>query len=282
MELDLPKPFTLTLGDLLHVAGIEATDVLMIRHTYTADGIISRAEATRDVVLAYTRVQDLKPGKIPAEPPRWWLIFMAEGGRRCRLLTVFDNAGEAVDERTDTHRSFHLRQSDALASLQGRLLIEWSKDAVNWAKRGPAGARFPVIEVADPQVVEFPGYDKVLLPYAQLRQMVGDSRYTKWHAALGAVQGIYLIADTQTGKLYVGKADGGERILGRWTAYARDGHGGNVAMRELVGHDPNQPGRYLFSILRVFGPQVPQSEVDAAEGHFKDALLTRTHGLNRN
>ena len=71
---------------------------------------------------------------------------------------------------------------------------------------------------------EFPGYDKVLLSYAQLRQMVGDSRYTKWHAALGGVQGICLIADTATGKLYVGKADGGERILGRWTTYARDGH----------------------------------------------------------
>ena len=53
-------------------------------------------------------------------------------------------------------------------------------------------------------------------------------------------------------------------------------------MRELVGRDPNQPGRYLLSILRVFGPQVPQSEVDAAEAHVKSALLSRRHGLNRN
>ncbi len=282
MGSDLPKPFTLTLGDVLHAAGIEATDVLVIRHTYKPDGLTSPADATPEAVLAYTRVQHLQPGKIPAVPPRWWLIFMAEAGRRCRLLMVYDNSGEALEERTDTRRSFNLHESDALASLHGRLLIEWSKDPVNWAKRGAAGAKFPVVEIADPQVVEFPGYDKVLLSYAQLRQMVGDSRYTKWHAALGAVQGIYLIADTATGKLYVGKADGGERIWSRWTTYARDGHGGNVEMRELVGRDPNQPGRYLLSILRVFGPQVPQSEVDAAEAHFKSALLSRKHGLNRN
>jgi hypothetical protein len=44
--------------------------------------------------------------------------------------------------------------------------------------------------------------------------------------ALAAVQGVYLVADTSSGELYVGKADGTERLLGRWSAYARDGHGG--------------------------------------------------------
>ena len=81
MGSDLPKPFTLTLGDVLHAGGIEATDVLVIRHTYKPDGLTSPADATPEAVLAYTRVQHLQPGKIPAVPPRWWLIFMAEAGR---------------------------------------------------------------------------------------------------------------------------------------------------------------------------------------------------------
>jgi len=279
MGFDPNNQFVLTLGDVLHAAGVDPAAVLVIRHTYKSDGLASRAETSPEAVLAYTRVQHVKPGKIPADPPRWWLIFMAESGRRCRLLTVFDNAGEVMEERTDTHRSFQLQESGLLRSLHGQLLIEWSKDPVNWAKRGLLGAKLPVVEIADPHVVEFPGYDKVLLPYAELLEMVGNSRYTKWQAALGAVQGIYLVADTVTGKLYVGKADGGERIWGRWTTYARDGHGGNIAMRELIGHDPNQPGRYLFSILQVFGPQIPRSEIDAAEIHFKRALLSRKHGL---
>lgn len=282
MALESDRPFTLTLAAVLHAAGVDPSDVLVIRHTFKPGGLPSKAEATPQKVLTYTRVQHLRPGKIPAKPPRWWLIFLAEAGRRCRLFRVYDNAGEVVEERTATHRSFHLQESALLESLHGRLLIEWSRDPVNWAKPGSRAAKFPVVEIADPHIVEFPGYDRVLLPYAQLREMVGDSRYTKWQAALSAVQGIYLIADTETGKLYVGKADGTERIWGRWTTYAQDGHGGNVAMRELVGRDPNQPGRYLFSILRVFGPQVPQAEVDAAEEHFKRAMQTREHGLNRN
>lgn len=282
MVLQESEPFVLTLGDVVAAAGVAMPDVLVIRHTYKPDGLSSRADATPERVRAYTRAQHVRPGKFPADPPRWWFIFMAESGRRCRLLTVYDNHGEVEEERTSALRHFRLTESTLLGSLHGRLLIEWSLDAVNWVKRGTFAAKFPVAEIADPQVVDFPGYDAVLLTYAELRVMVNDSRYTRWHAALGAVQGIYLIADTVTGKLYVGKADGGERILGRWTAYARDGHGGNMAMRELVGNDPSQPARYQFSILRVFGPQVPQSDVDAAEGHFKRALLSREHGLNRN
>lgn len=96
------------------------------------------------------------------------------------------------------------------------------------------------------------------------------------------MQGIYLITDTSTGQLYVGKADGSERILGRWTAYARDGHGGNVALRQLAGLDSTHARHFQFSILQVFGPNAPTADVDEAEAHYKRALLTRQYGLNRN
>ena len=45
---------------------------------------------------------------------------------------------------------------------------------------------------------------------------------------------IDLITDRSNGEQYVGKADGAERILGRWMSYARDRHGGNQALRELA------------------------------------------------
>jgi hypothetical protein len=38
----------------------------------------------------------------------------------------------------------------------------------------------------------------------------------------------------------------------------------------------------VFSILRVFDPSAPTTEVNAAESHFKQALMTRQFGLNRN
>jgi hypothetical protein len=133
----------------------------------------------------------------------------------------------------------------------------------------------PVVEIADPARVPFPGFDNVLITHDELVAVVEDSRYAEWRTALAAVQGVYLVADSSSGELYVGKADGTERPLGRWSAYARDGHGGNVALRELAEVDVTHRRHFIFSILRVLGPTATTSEVDAAEAHYKRALLTR-------
>jgi len=279
----MPSSLTgdLRLGHLLDITGIDTDAIVVLRHTYTLGGLETPSDLTPERVLDYTREQAIN-NKLGRTPPRHWLCFMADGGRRSRLLTAYENHGEIVAERSGTLRYFDLRPSELLLSLVGRLVVEWSHDAVNWAKPGPSAALFPVVEIADPEVVPFPGFDHVLVTYAELQAIVEDSRYSAWRTALGAVQGVYLIADTSTGQLYVGKADGGERILGRWTAYARDGHGGNIALRELAGLDPAHARHFQFSILRVFGPSVPIAEIDEAESHYKRALLTRQHGLNRN
>lgn len=268
----------LTFGHILAATGIDLNDVVVLRHTYTADGL-AVGDLTPGNVLDYTRKQGLS-NKLGRNPPRHWLIFMADGGRRSRLLAAYDNHGEVLDERTDSNRFFDLRPSELLMSLTDRLVVEWSRDAVNWAKLGATASAFPVMEIADPEVVQFPGFDRVLLSHAELKAAVADSRYAAWRTALGAVQGIYLIADTSTGQLYVGKADGAERLLGRWSAYARDGHGGNVSLRALSALDPNHAEHFQYSILRVFGPSVPTAEVNEAESHFMNAMLSRKFGLN--
>ena len=88
--------------------------------------------------------------------------------------------------------------------------------------------------------------------------------------------GVYLITDTRDGRQYVGKADGAESIRQRWGAYATNGHGGNVELRDL------DPAGFRFSLLRVFDPATPTRVTDETESHFKLALDTRRHGLNRN
>ncbi|MGN6781535.1 MAG: GIY-YIG nuclease family protein [Marmoricola sp.] len=268
----------LKLGHILAACGLDPSEVLVVRHTYNDAGL-RRGETTPEKVLAYAREQSLR---FNASQPPIWLNFLAEGGRRCRYWGAFENRGEVEAERTPTLRYFDLRPSARMSSLVDRLVIEWSRDAINWAKKGDAASTFPVLEIADPEVVPFPGYDAVLLDRAQLREMLEDSRFEAWRTALGAVQGIYLITDMSTGKHYVGKADGSERILGRWTTYARDGHGGNVALRELRDVEVEHSRHFQWSILRVFGPSTPAAEVDAAEAHYKRALGTREFGLNRN
>ncbi|WP_292885821.1 GIY-YIG nuclease family protein [Microbacterium sp.] len=103
-----------------------------------------------------------------------------------------------------------------------------------------------------------------------------EHRYAAWRTALSSVVGIYLITDTSDGRHYVGKADGAESIRQRWSAYATNGHGGNVELRGLAA------STFRFSLLRVFDPATPTREIDAAESHFKLALDTRRHGLKRN
>ncbi|MSW69090.1 MAG: GIY-YIG nuclease family protein [Actinobacteria bacterium] len=261
---------------------MDLSEVVVIRHTYTADGLV-QGGVNPEALLAYTRVQGYGKGnKLGPNPPFLWLNFLTDGGRRSRFLTAYENHGELVNERTAVHRSFDLRPSEVLASLRDRLVVEWSGDAVNWAKKATTAAAFPIVEIADPVSVPFVGFENVLLSFPKLKEMVDDRRFSDWHSALSSVQGVYLIADTSTGHLYVGKADGGERILQRWSAYARDGHGGNKALKELNGLDPAHRQHFQFSILRVFDPTATTAEVDAAESHFKEALLTRKHGLNRN
>lgn len=88
--------------------------------------------------------------------------------------------------------------------------------------------------------------------------------------------GIYLITDTSTGRHYVGKADGNETLLQRWTAYATNGHGGNAGLKGL------DSGKFRYSVLRVLDPSTAEAGINAVEKHYKDALDSRKHGLNEN
>ena len=78
------------------------------------------------------------------------------------------------------------------------------------------------------------------------------------------------------GRSCLASIDGEENIRQRWSVYATNGHGGNVELRGL------DPSTFRYSLLRVFDPSTPTSAIDASESHFKVALDSRRHGLNRN
>lgn len=290
----------LTLGHVLtgigaeHVPPIRLEDIHLIRHSFNPgdpDALHSPEDLTEQRVLDYTRCQDISTRRFPADPGRYWVILTADGQRRSRLYGTFENCGEVISERTATNRYWDLRRSRFLAPLVDRLVVEWDNPRT-WHRRATSAANLPVLEIADREKVPFPGFDRVLLTFHELREMIVDHRYADWRVALSQVQGIYLITDSSNGKQYVGKADGAERILERWKSYALDGHGGNLALRKLVfpnvgsgegaGVKTDHARHFVFSILRVFGPSTSSSEVDAAESHYKRALMTRKFGLNRN
>lgn len=287
----------LTFGHLLTAIGAEhdppigLEDIRVIRHSFnTGDeaSLRGKEDLTEDRVREYTRFQGISRRQFPAQPERYWVVLIADGRRRSRLWGTFENHGEVASERTESARYFNLRPHDFLAPLVNRLVVEWDTPRA-WHRRAASAAHMPVLEISDRDKEPFPGFDNVLLTFHELGEMVSDHRYADWQVALSQVQGIYLITDASNGKQYIGKADGAERILGRWRAYASDGHGGNRALRELAqasigagGAKTDHARHFVFSILRVFGPSTSSSEIDAAESHYKKSLLTREFGLNRN
>lgn len=268
----------LTLGPILLDAGIELPHALVIRHAHVRQhedtgfrGI--HAESTDAEILAYTRNQSANTQRFPAVPPRFWAVFIREGGDQARLWSVVENRGEISND--GERRVFDVVVSEHMEDLRDRLVIGW-RSPRTWWMRASTAAGYPVVGIADAEPVPFPGFDRLVLDFVQLQAVMREHRYASWRTALSSVAGIYLITDTRDGRHYVGKADGAESIRQRWNAYATNGHGGNV---ELRGLDPTS---FRFSLRRIFDPATPTTAVDGAESHFKVALDTRRHGLNRN
>lgn len=237
-EPSLLTPSTFTLGDALVRAGLPLQETMVIRH-------------------AYVKVhKDGFPG-INADS------------------TVDQILSYTSTQSRDT-KVFELRVLPrALSDLVGRLVIQWASPRAWWVN-GTTGQKYPVIEVADVEPEPFPGFDHLIVGFDRLQAVISDPRYAAWRTALSSVIGIYLITDLSDGRQYVGKADGNETLLRRWTAYAANGHGGNVELKK------RERSNFQFSVLRVLDPSTAGADVNAVESHYKTALGTRTHGLNKN
>lgn len=269
---------TLTFEAIIRSAGVDPAELLAIRHAFVRvhedsgmPGI--HADSTNEEILAYTSRQSANPRVFPANPPKLWAVFVPEGGARARLWSVLKNRGEVANDGIE--RSFDLVESAHLVDLRDRLVIGWRSPRA-WHLKGTTVADYPVLEIADAKPVPFPGFDHLILDHPQLEAVMRQHRYAAWRTALSSVLGVYLITDTRDGKQYVGKAVGAESIRQRWSTYAANGHGGNVELRPL------DPTNFRYSILRVFDPATPSRVINEAESHFKNALDTREHGLNRN
>ncbi len=268
---------TLALEAILRSAGLNPSEVLTVRHTFVKEhagtgmrGI--HADSTDEEILTYTADQSAVAGEFPAPPARHWVVFLKETGARARLWAVVEHRG--VLSSDGLRQIFDLAVTDHLADLRNRLVVSWPAPRA-WKVAGTTAARYEVLEIADAQPIPFPGFDRLVLDYVQLQAVMREHRYAAWQTALASVKGIYLITDTRDGRHYVGKADGAERILQRWYTYAANGHGGNVELRGL------DPSTFRYSLLRVFDPATPEHEINTAESHFKNALDSRRHGLNR-
>lgn len=131
---------------------------------------------------------------------------------------------------------------------------------------------------------DFPGYDNVKLTYRQLETVIHQNK-KDWTAALENQKGVYLITDTNNGKMYVGSATSNHGMLLQWWSnYVANGHGGNKELVELVTREGFDYVKMFFqySILENFNAKVDDRIILKRESWWKETLKSRIFGYNSN
>ncbi len=129
----------------------------------------------------------------------------------------------------------------------------------------------------------FCGYTNINHPFSVLRPIVRRERQD-WKISLAAVKGVYLVMDSSNGKSYVGAAYGDAGIWSRLCCYVTTGHGWNDQLVRVI----NDKGvdyalaHFSFSILETFSFDTTDMVILAREAHWKNVMLSRQFGYNRN
>ncbi|MGC2633917.1 MAG: GIY-YIG nuclease family protein [Candidatus Cybelea sp.] len=223
------------------------------------------------------------------------IVFVGEERSKSRFIGVYDvgermTADEAPSLPAECPRpewaqgGFYYPQvrRSGFEDLEGRLIIDWGKDPINWHK--PFRDR-PVIEIRPPgrTLPPFRDYLLVNLRFDELVRLRENSEaHRDWFHGLKAVGAIYLIVNSRTGQQYVGSATGESGLWQRWSEYAKTGHGNNLRLKEVCTQDAGCPAAFRFSILETFSRSKTRKEALLLEAFFKEKLGTRAFGLNAN
>lgn len=180
---------------------------------------------------------------------------------------------------------------DIQTDLIGRIFVSYKKEyrqSYPKLEMNPESGVSPrdivISSILDKRVSinDFVGFDQVNIDYETLEVIIRDN-IPSWRSALSNVKGVYLIADRLTGKQYVGSAYGDECIWQRWTAYAKDGHGGNQELKMLLAErGAKYKYNFKYSILEVCNMNLGNEYIIGRESYWKEVLQTREFGLNKN
>lgn len=244
-------------SDILEKAGLDPAKVKLIRHSLGDKDFSKCYYSEPQMVWEYTRIQ--KPGF--SKGYDYWCVFVSGEGTTARLFACYKVNG-AVSATPDLepvgfplegrfegkYDYFDLEPVDNLKEYEHRLVIEWGRAALSWHQKGTTEK--DILAIDSPVKKPFIGYDKVVLTYAELKEVVENRDvYELWQAALSAVNAVYLIVDTKSGQQYVGSAYGKDGLLGRWRIYVDSLHGHNKLMKEVICAHPDRYKFFQFSIL---------------------------------
>lgn len=278
------------LQDLLSMNGIDIKRTKLIRHNISSDEIAENKK--NNVLEEYQKIQAFTLFK----NIDYVVSFLGEQGTEAKLIGCYKVEGYSplvnnqppdgvffADKLKEDRVQYNLIKTPILEELANRLVIEWGKGALSWCQNGTTEKDILYI-LPSVSPYEFISYDKVLLNFNTLEEIVSNSKQHKiWEDKLSSVAGVYLITDTSTGKHYVGSATGKTNgIWRRWSEYVETKHGGNTGLINLLEQNPEQYKYFQYSILEVFPIKRSPNEVLEYETLYKRKLCSKEFGLNDN
>ena len=88
----------------------------------------------------------------------------------------------------DDHIYYKMQKLDVMSDMDKKLVIDWGQATRSWFQW--ANNDKEVLSISNRDEIEFPGYEDMILSYADLGDIVdGEIRYRKWIEALKNVNG---------------------------------------------------------------------------------------------
>lgn len=278
---------TLRFNMLLAAEGIAPPDVRLLRHQTVGPRGRTPYSLWRDDRAAFEQYQSIQA----ADPRRqavfaapYWASFVTPPDGETLFVGLYQTKRLGLAEpdmvnpltgqlagsagQYDRYACTLLPQ---LPAYIGRLFIRWGEGTRSWVQRADNQDKEIAALARAFREPEFPGFSQLIQPLSEIETMPPS-----WKAVLRASRGVYLLACPRTREHYVGSAYGSDGFLGRWEAYVANSHGGNVGLRM------RDPSDYVVSVLEVAGSAATVEEIVALEARWKQKLLSRDMGLNRN
>ena len=271
---------------LLEIAGYNLSQFRFLRHQQAAatrgHSVYELWRDDHPAFEAYQSVQEGRAHKMLVNSTHWASFIgtpqgetMFVGLYRAKYLGL--SSTDLVSQTTgviDQAGSLHIYELNELPDFRdfvGRLFIDWGDAKRARIQRGDRKPKAIVEIKREFTEPAFPGYLELVENLSCIFTLpIG------WIAALRAARGVYVLTCPRTKEIYIGSATGDEGFFGRFSEYARDGHGGNVQLKSRDRSD------YQVSILAVAGSADTTQDVLIMENRWKNKLQTRAMGLNSN
>lgn len=203
------------------------------------------------------------------------------------LLTTIKKIERELEVPSDGEVGYEASEVEKYKKYFGRILVKYHNTVKSMGRTYESVmSELEVLEILNDHFTgnDFPGYENVRLSYSQVKTII-DRQLPGWIAALQNQKAVYLITDTNTGKLYVGSATAQYgMLLQRWSNYVSDGHGGNEGLKEVIAEKGIDYVKeyFQYAILENYNARMDDNYILKREAWWKDTLKSREFGLNKN